>query len=106
MGVQGGPPFTTQYPGAMDSNPKEDQRVVNNIVADMGASEGQDAFVGLFTDPRGQLSWRSDPVWFAHELEKIMASVPGSVWTMPVDMESADEIDPSRPQSNTLLHDG
>ena len=71
-------------------------------MADMGVPKGQDAFVGLFADPRGQLSWRSDPVWFADKLAKTMASVQGSVWTMPVDVESAGEINPTRPRANTL----
>lgn len=71
--AQQGPPFPTRYPGAMDSNPKEDQRVVTNIVTGMGTSKGQDALVGLFAAHRGQLSLSIDPVWFAHEL----ANIPG-----------------------------
>lgn len=60
--AQQGSPFTIQYPGALGSNPKEDQRVVTKILAGMGAFKGQDAFVGLLTDTRGQFLWTSDLV--------------------------------------------
>lgn len=43
-------------------NSKEAQRVVSNIVGDMGLIKGQDRFVGLIAAPQGELAWRSDPV--------------------------------------------
>ena len=61
-----------------------------------------DAFVGLFADPRGKMVRRSDPFLFADRLVRIMASVQGAVWTMPVDIMLADGNNPARPRADAL----
>ena len=68
----------------------------------MAVSKGQYTCMGLFADPYGTLSRRSDPVWFDEKLARIISSVQGSVWTTPVDMMSADGTNPARPRANTL----
>ena len=49
--------------------------MVTQILVDMGGYKDQDAFVGLFADPRGQFLLQSDPFKFADKLAKTLASV-------------------------------
>ena len=91
---------TKHIPGAIGH--KEAQRVVTNIVTDMGCSKSQDAFVGLPADPHDQLSWKSDQVRFTDKLRRIISQDQGVAWTMPVDILAINNTNPARPRADTL----